>query len=197
VSVGVRGLGVQLGSRVVLDGISAVFHAGELTCLMGPSGAGKTTLLAAIAGYVPPTRGVIDIEEDDRARLAFVAQSTPLLLRRTAADNVALGALARGAGWNEALLVAESLLSSLSMRELTMSRGYTLSGGERQRVAILRAIAQAAPIILADEPTASLDPINKSHVVRALRAAADQGATVIVATHDPFVAGASDKVVEL
>ncbi len=196
-SVGVRGLGVQLGSRVVLDGISAVFHAGELTCLMGPSGAGKTTLLAAIAGYVPPTRGVIDIEEDDRARLAFVAQSTPLLLRRTAADNVALGALARGAGWNEALLVAESLLSSLSMRELTMSRGYTLSGGERQRVAILRAIAQAAPIILADEPTASLDPINKSHVVRALRAAADQGATVIVATHDPFVAGASDKVVEL
>lgn len=196
-SVGVRGLGVQLGSRVVLDGISAVFHAGELTCLMGPSGAGKTTLLAAIAGYVPPTRGVVDIEEDDRARIAFVAQSTPLLLRRTAADNVALGALARGAGWNEALLVAESLLSSLSMSELTMSRGYTLSGGERQRVAILRAIAQAAPIILADEPTASLDPTNKSHVVRALRAAADQGATVIVATHDPFVAGASDKVVEL
>lgn len=196
-SVGVRGLTVGFGSRVVLDDVTAEFRAGELSCLMGPSGAGKTTLLATIAGYVLPTRGVVEIDASERARLAFVAQSTPLLLQRTAADNVAVGALARGMDWVEALQLAEHLLLSIGMGDLVSSRGYTLSGGERQRVAILRAIAQSAPILLADEPTASLDRDNKAQIVRALRAAAHEGATVVVATHDRFVASAADKVVDL
>lgn len=196
-SIGIRGVGVRFGSRVVLEDVWADFRPATVSCLMGPSGAGKSTLLAVVAGYIAPSEGTIEISDGDRARLAFVAQSTPLLLRRTVIDNVAVGVLARGGEWGEALSIAGDLLSTLSMDGLGPSRAYVLSGGERQRVAILRAIAQRATVLLADEPTASLDQENKESVVRALRVAAQEGATVVVATHDPFVAQAADTVISL
>lgn len=193
----VRELTVRFDSRVVLDNISLSFEAGRITCVMGPSGVGKTTLLAAIAGYLPITSGTVGISSEDRRRLAYVAQSTPLLLRRTAVDNVAVGALSTGTGWSDAVDKARRLIDGLGMHSVADTPGYILSGGERQRIAILRAIAQSAPIILADEPTASLDHENRALVTTALRAAADSGATVIVSTHDPFVAATADDVIEL
>jgi ABC-type lipoprotein export system ATPase subunit len=195
--VSVSEVSVSFGARLVLDRVTGRFGDSEVSAVMGPSGAGKSTLLAVIAGYIRPQDGHTDTHGVPKNRIGFVAQSAPLLQKRTVLDNVALGALAVGSTYSESADRAIELLRSLSMEGLAQAKAYQISGGERQRVAILRAIAFRAPILLADEPTASLDNESRAAVFSALRVASKGGATVIVATHDPFVADMSDLVMVL
>ena len=188
---------VAVGGRVLLKDLDTEFGEKTMTALVGPSGSGKSTLLAVIAGYVSPTSGRIrfDGHDDARQRIALVSQAPVLLMRRTVRDNVAAGGLARGLDMDSAREAADELLDVLDLSHLASVKVYRTSGGERQRVTILRAIAMNAPILLADEPTASLDPLSRAAIVVALRQAAHRGAVVIVATHDPYVAGACDRAI--
>lgn len=196
----VTGVSMAFGSRRVLAGVDATFGAGRLCALMGPSGTGKSTLLAIIAGHLRPTAGevvVTDAENRRTDQVEWMVQSTPTLPRRTAWDNAALGASARGLDRTAALAEAARILDALDLTAVRGTRTFRLSGGERQRVAVARSIARRTPVLLADEPTASLDPQSRAAVCRALRVAADAGTTVVVATHDPVVAEGCDAVLLL
>ncbi|PPI44557.1 ABC transporter ATP-binding protein [Rathayibacter tritici] len=186
---------VVFGGRPVLQDVALSVSAGEAVALCGPSGAGKSTLLAVLAGQLRPDSGRIRTVPPER--IAWIVQSTPLLARRTALDNAALGALARGARRREAEAEADRALLAVGVAGLRDRPVHELSGGERQRIAVARAVVARSEVILADEPTASLDPQSRALVIRALLGATATGAAVIVATHDPVVAAACDRAVLL
>lgn len=196
-SVTLDAVTVRFGERAVLDRVSASFPSGTLSAVMGPSGAGKSTLLGTIAGYVVPDSGTVNTGGVPLSQIGFVFQGTHLIPARTALDNIALGALARGHSFRTARAVSLELMEGLELAHLAMRRAFLLSGGERQRVMILRAVAFESPILLADEPTASLDPTSRSQVVKALELASTMGATVIVSTHDETVAAQCAQIVRL
>ena len=196
-AIGLDGVTVTLGGRAVVRDVTAEVEVGEWVALIGPNGAGKTSLLRAVAGLLPcdgivRLDGVplVELGRRERAqRLALVPQEprTPPWL--TVAEYVLMGRtpylrpLAReGAGDREATARA---LSRLELEELAERPLGTLSGGERQRVVVARALAQEAPIVLLDEPTASLDIGHQQQaldLLDALRAA--DGLTLVAAMHD-------------
>jgi len=188
---------VTLAGRVVLNDISLALSSGHLVALVGPNGAGKTTLLRALAGLVP-SHGVIHVGGDalsslplrDRAkRFAYLPQGHIVHWPLPARDIVALGRYPHGAT-DPARLTADDAAAVLramqatDVMEFSERRVTELSGGERSRVALARVLAVEAPVILADEPTASLDPRHQIDVMKNLRTAADEGALVMVVTHD-------------
>jgi iron complex transport system ATP-binding protein len=192
-----QGLGVTLAGRPVLNDISLSLASGHLVALVGPNGAGKTTLLRALAGLVP-SDGAILVGGDalsslplrERARrFAYLAQGHIVHWPLPARDIVALGRYPHGATDparltprdSEAVLRAMQVADVVSFSERRVTE---LSGGERSRVALARVFAVEAPVILADEPTSSLDPRHQIDVMKSLRAAADKGTLVIVVTHD-------------
>jgi iron complex transport system ATP-binding protein len=190
-------LNVTLGGRAVLNGISLSLSSGHLVALVGPNGAGKTTLLRALAGLVP-SDGAIHVGGDalsslplrERARrFAYLPQGHIVHWPLPARDIVALGRYPHGATDPGRLAPkdAEAVLRAMQATdvvEFSDRRVTELSGGERSRVALARVLAVEAPVILADEPTASLDPRYQIDVMKSLRAAADEGVLVIVVTHD-------------
>ena len=173
-------------ARVLRD-ISLSLPAGRLVALVGPNGAGKTTLLRALAGLVP-SQGAIDVGGDalsslplrERARrFAYLPQGHVVHWPLPARDIVALGRYPHGATDPARLTPkdAEAVLRAMQATdvvEFSERRVTELSGGERSRVALARVLAVEAPVILADEPTASLDPRYQIDVMRNLRAAADR-----------------------
>ena len=186
---------VSLGGRTVLDGIDLTVRRGEFVAIVGPNGAGKTTLLRAIAGLIPAS-GDFTVDTSHLARLplaerarriAYLPQGHVFHWPMAVADIVALGRLPRGAGADlsaaDRAAVARALeatgISDYAERPVT-----TLSGGERARVALARVLATEAPIILADEPTASLDPRYQLIVLNILRRHAEAGGTVLAVLHD-------------
>lgn len=190
-------LNASLGSRRVLHDISLSLSSGHLVALVGPNGAGKTTLLRALAGLIP-SRGNISIGGDalaslslrERAkRFAYLPQGHTVHWPLPARDIVALGRYPHGAtdparlspGDMEAVLRA---MQAVDVTAFGNRRVTELSGGERSRVALARVLAVEAPVILADEPTASLDPRHQIDVMQRLRNVADTGVLVIVVTHD-------------
>jgi ABC-type lipoprotein export system ATPase subunit len=128
---------------------------------------------------------------------AWIPQSAPVLPNRSVEDNVALGAFARGMSPARAYAIAQISLGEIGMRHYSFRRVRTLSGGERQRVAVARALAMGSPLILADEPTSSLDALNRDLVVSALRAVGARNGIVLIATHDEAVAAQCDHVIQL
>jgi iron complex transport system ATP-binding protein len=197
-----QGLNVKLAGRAVLKDVSLSLPSGHLVALVGPNGAGKTTLLRALAGLLP-SGGAIHVGGDalaslplrERARrFAYLPQGHIVHWPLPARDIVALGRYPHGAtdparltpGDTEAVLRA---MQATDVMELSERRVTELSGGERSRVALARVFAVEAPVILADEPTASLDPRHQFDVMNSLRAAADRGVLVIVVTHDLGLAG--------
>ena len=192
-----QGLGVTLAGRVVLNDISLSLASGHLVALVGPNGAGKTTLLRALAGLVP-SDGAIHVGGDalsslplrERARrFAYLAQGHIVHWPLPARDIVALGRYPHGATDPARLTPrdSEAVLRAMQVADVVAfseRRVTELSGGERSRVALARVFAVEAPVILADEPTSSLDPRHQIDVMKSLRAAADKGTLVIVVTHD-------------
>ncbi len=188
---------VAFGHRKILEALSETFVAGQTAAVLGPSGSGKSTLLGVIAGRVMPQSGQVRYSGFDRADVEWLVQSTPLLARRTVLDNALLSAGARGRCDEPTTERALEALHLVGIGELAEVSAFKLSGGEKQRVAIARAITAATPILLADEPTASLDPSSREIVADALQVAASNGAAVIIATHDEFVARQCDRQLRL
>jgi iron complex transport system ATP-binding protein len=192
-----RDLSVTLAGRAVLHDISVSLSSGHLVALVGPNGAGKTTLLRALAGLAP-SRGAIQVGGEalsslslrQRARrFAYLPQGHLVHWPLPARDIVALGRYPHGATDPARLTPrdAEAVLQAMRATdtvEFSERRVTELSGGERSRVALARVFAVQAPVILADEPTSSLDPRHQIDVMKTLRAAADRGALVILVTHD-------------
>jgi iron complex transport system ATP-binding protein len=190
-------LNVKLSGRLVLNDISFSLSSGHLVALVGPNGAGKTTLLRALAGLVP-SDGAVHVGGDavssltlrERARrFAYLPQGHIVYWPLPARDIVALGRYPHGAT-DPARLTAKDTdavrraMQATDVMEFAERRVTELSGGERSRVALARVLAVEAPVILADEPTASLDPRHQIDVMKSLRSAADQGTLVMVVTHD-------------
>jgi iron complex transport system ATP-binding protein len=192
-----QGLGVTLAGRAVLHDVSLSLSRGHLVALVGPNGAGKTTLLRALAGLVP-AEGSVHVGGDalsslplrERARrFAYLPQGHLVHWPLPARDIVALGRYPHGATDPARLAQKDTEAVLRAMRaadvvDLGERRVTELSGGERSRVALARVFAVEAPVILADEPTSSLDPRHQLDVMKTLRAAADKGTLVIVVTHD-------------
>ncbi len=189
---------MTVGERTLFENLTLELESGSTTALMGPSGVGKSTLLGGIAGVRPFARGRVLVEDiDEPPRVSWMFQSSPLLYRRSAVDNVAVAFELRGMPRVAALEKAADVLATLGLRDRTAIKAHKLSGGERQRVAVARAIAASADLLLADEPTASLDSVSRELVVEALKTAAREGAAVIIATHDNWVASRCDQCIEL
>jgi iron complex transport system ATP-binding protein len=192
-----QGLSVTLGSRAVLNDISLSLSSGHLVALVGPNGAGKTTLLRALAGLLP-SQGQIHVGGDalsslplrERARrFAYLPQGHVVHWPLPARDIVALGRTPHGATDPARLTpkdaeAVQRAMQATDVVEFSERRVTELSGGERSRVALARVLAVEAPVMLADEPTASLDPRYQIDVMTNLRNAADGGVLVIVVTHD-------------
>jgi iron complex transport system ATP-binding protein len=188
---------VMLAGRIVLNDVSLALPSGRLVALVGPNGAGKTTLLRALAGLLPCS-GAIAVGGDalsslslrERARrFAYLPQGHIMHWPLPARDIVALGRYPHGATDPSRLTpkdaeAVERAMRATDVEQFSERRVTELSGGERSRVALARVFAVEAPVILADEPTASLDPRHQIDIMKSLRAAADRGGLVIVVTHD-------------
>lgn len=193
----VDGLSVRLGGRPLVHGVSFSLPRGCVAALVGPSGAGKTTLLRALAGLVPG-EGRILVGGDDIGRmpvrrraqqLAYVPQGEAVHWPLPVRDVVALGRYPHGAADPRRLAASDvdavqRALDEVELEALKDRRVTELSGGERRRVAIARALSTQAPVLLADEPIASLDPYFQLSVMALLQRQARAGALVIVVTHD-------------
>jgi iron complex transport system ATP-binding protein len=190
-------LHVTLSGRTVLNDISLSLSRRHLVALVGPNGAGKTTLLRALAGLLPSDGAIVvggdalsSLSLRQRAlRFAYLPQGHVVHWPLPARDIVALGRYPHGATDPARLSPKDEQAVMRAMRAtdvvvLGERRVTELSGGERSRVALARVLAVEAPVLLADEPTASLDPHYQIEVMKNLREAADGGMLVIVVTHD-------------
>jgi len=202
--------------RPVLQDVSLTVGRGELVAVMGPSGCGKSTLLHVLGGIEPPDRGTVLIAGVDvaalddrrraefrRQRIGFVFQFFNLLPSLTAAQNVSLPLeLAEGAGWRRRRgrdgaiqRRVQELMAALGLRGLQGHRPDEISGGERQRVAIARALLTRPDLILADEPTGTLDHRAAGEVLDLLLQLTEQQAqSILVVTHDLRTAAYADRV---
>ena len=191
-----RDLSVDLDGRRVLGGLTFGVNAGERVALVGPNGAGKTTLLRAITGLVPYTghlalddREVRAWPPRERARaVALVRQQADLAVDFTVAEVVAFGR-APHLGWTEALREGDrdrvaAALDALDVGDLADRPVTHLSGGEQQRTLLAQALAQDAPLLLLDEPTAHLDVRHQLDLMGRVAALAEAGRTVVAAVHD-------------
>lgn len=190
-----RSLAVTRESRRVLDGVTLEVRRGELVTLMGASGSGKTTMLRVIAGLEPFDGGEMHVD----GRVGMVFQFHDLFSNLTAHHNVWLAPVhVHASPKADAEARAIQLLDSLGVGHRAGAFPHELSGGEAQRVAIARALAVDPPLLLMDEPTASLDGARRAELAETLRALVLQGRTLIIATHDAeFVRQCGGRVVTL
>ncbi|MBI2828899.1 MAG: amino acid ABC transporter ATP-binding protein [Acidobacteria bacterium] len=202
----VRDVAIKRGGRAVIEGVSFSAARGELLAVVGVSGSGKTTVLRAIAGLDPIAAGAIDVggvrltpgraprgqtRRDLHRSIGIVFQFHHLFSHMNALDNVSLApihVLRRQRA--DAARRARELLDRLGVGGRAEAMPQDLSGGEAQRVAIARALAVDPPVLLMDEPTASLDRARRDGLARTLMQLAALGRTVVVATHDVAFASA-------
>jgi iron complex transport system ATP-binding protein len=190
-------LTVELGGTTVVDGVSLSTESGTFVGLIGPNGAGKTTVLRAFNGALSPVRGFVEVagERIDRlgskaaSRLvATVPQDTSVAFDFTARETVRMGRtphLSRFGGWDDADAAAvERAMARTDVADLASRAVTDLSGGERQRVLIARALAQETPLLLLDEPTASLDINHQVRTLELVRTLVSEGKTAVAAIHD-------------
>jgi putative ABC transport system ATP-binding protein len=184
---------------------------GDMVALYGPSGSGKTTLLKIVAAALSPDRGEVIVDGrsvvglDDRAATAYrlhalglVLQSFHMIAGLSAIESASLKLIAGGASRRDALRRVTPLLERLGLAARADHRASDLSMGERQRLALAKALSNDPPLVLADEPTGSLDTSRGREVLEFLRERADErGTAVLIATHDPQAAAYATQVIEL
>jgi ABC-type polar amino acid transport system ATPase subunit len=208
--LGVRTIRLRRGGRDILRDVTFDIGSGEVVALMGLSGSGKTTVLRAVAGLEPFDAGEIQVGDlvvspgrtwpaRARERVGMVFQFHHLFEHLSAIENVCLAPLhVQGAPRDVAVATARRLLDELGVSHRSSALPRELSGGEAQRVAIARALALDPPLLLLDEPTASLDPARRDELGTSLRALASQGRALLVTSHDDdFVRAHATKVLVL
>ena len=201
----------SFGSLQVLQGVSLRIEKGEIVAIIGKSGAGKTTLLQIIGTLDQPDSGSVLIDGTDvlhlkekqlaefrNKHIGFIFQFHQLLPEFTALENVMMPALIHKDNERDARERAEKLLTDLGLAERMSHKPNELSGGEKQRVAAARAMMMNPDVILADEPSGSLDEANKHELHSLLQEMRSRfGQTIVIVTHDKELAGIADRVIEL
>ncbi|MDR2385495.1 MAG: ABC transporter ATP-binding protein [Tannerella sp.] len=204
-----RGITKKFGQLQVLKGIDLNIREKEIVTVSGPSGAGKTTLLQIIGTLDRPDSGSLffkniepfKLPEKERAafrnkHIGFVFQFHQLLPEFTAIENVMIPALIAKKSYNEAEKKAKQLLAFLKLTHRIKHKPAELSGGERQRVAVARALINNPAVILADEPSGSLDTKNKEELHSLLfDLRKEMGQTFVIVTHDEHLAGLADRII--
>ena len=202
----------EVGTQQVhaLRDISFSIEENEYVAIMGPSGSGKSTLMNIVGCLDTPTEGsyvlkgteVAALDDDElaeirSAEIGFVFQTFNLLPRMTAFQNVELPLIyGRAARHTRAERVWETM-DAVGLRDRAHHRPSELSGGQRQRVAIARALINRPSIILADEPTGNLDSVTGEEIMQIFRALSDSGNTIILVTHEQYIAEHATRIVEL
>lgn len=193
-----------------LDGVDLTICEKEFVAIIGHSGSGKSTLMNMLGCLDVPTDGtymlhgtdVSDMEDDELSdvrnrEIGFIFQGFNLIQNLTAFENVTLPLIYRGVGKREREELALKALEKVGLAHRLDHRPAQMSGGQQQRVAIARAIAQAPPIILADEPTGNLDSKSTKEIMQILRELHSEGRTVILITHDNEIASQADRVITI
>ena len=207
----IKNIHKSFGTLEVLKGVNLTVKKGEIVSIIGKSGAGKTTLLQIIGTLDKPDSGSIMIDGVDvfalkekeladfrNRHIGFIFQFHQLLPEFTTLENVMMPAMIACMEEKEAEQRAMKLLTELGMAERITHKPNQLSGGEKQRVAAARAMMMSPNVILADEPSGSLDEINKKELHKLLLQMREQyGQTIIIVTHDKELAEISDRVIEI
>jgi lipoprotein-releasing system ATP-binding protein len=201
----------SFGSLQVLKGINLLIEKGEIVSIVGPSGAGKTTLLQIMGTLSHPDSGSVFIDNIDVTRLSqkkladfrnqhigFVFQFHQLLPEFTALENIMIPAYIAGTSQREAKQRALNLLDFMGLSERANHKPNELSGGEKQRVAVARALINQPAVILADEPSGSLDSKNKEELHQLFFDLRDKfGQTFVIVTHDEQLANITDRTIHM
>ena len=201
----------EMGTETVtaLEDVSLKIRSGEILCLLGASGSGKSTFLNLAGGLEKPTKGEIRVGNillhrlDEQAlalfrqkNVGFIFQSYQLLPMLTAVENVALPLVFRGQGTRKREQLARRALEEVGLSGLENRRPSQMSGGQQQRVGIARALAGSPRLLFADEPTGNLDSRTTREIMGLMEKTVRRGGqTLIIVTHDPFVAGFADRTV--
>ena len=207
----IENLTKKFGELEVLKGVSLTVNKGEVISIVGPSGAGKTTLLQLIGTLDKPTSGTIRFNGEDTGKMGsnklatfrnrhigFVFQFHQLLPEFTALENIIIPALIAGRKRKEAEAEAMELLRIMGLKERAGHKPSEMSGGENQRVAVARALINRPDVILADEPSGSLDSHNKEELHRLFFDLRDKlGQTFIIVTHDEKLASYTDRTIRM
>ena len=211
IMIEVKNIWKSFGALEVLKGVDLKIEKGEIVAIVGKSGAGKTTLLQIIGTLDRPTKGQVMIDGTDvfamkdrelaafrNKHIGFIFQFHQLLPEFTALENVCIPAMIAREKEAEYKPRAEKLLRELGLADRMGHKPNELSGGEKQRVAAARALMMSPDIILADEPTGSLDTQNKKELSELLfRLRKEYGQTILLVTHDKELAGIADRVIEI
>ena len=202
----------HMGDETVkaLDEINIDVYEGDFIAIVGPSGSGKSTAMNMVGALDFSTKGDIyldninieDLEESDLAqirgrRIGFVFQTFNVINTLTAIENVMLPMVFQGIEYEARLERAKELLTKMGLEHRFTHLPQQLSGGERQRVAVARALANDPEVILADEPTGNLDTKRGEEIAKMLNQLSNEGKTIILVTHDMYVAKHADKIYHL
>mgnify|MGYP002764379179 FL=1 len=209
--IDIKNITKSFGSLQVLKGIDLHINKGEIVSIVGPSGAGKTTLLQIIGTLNKPDSGSIvidgiDVSNLSKAKLSdfrnrhlgFVFQFHQLLPEFTALENIMIPAFIAGTSQSEAKERAMELLKFMGLEDRASHKPNELSGGEKQRVAVARALVNKPAVILADEPSGSLDSKNKAELHQLFFDLRDKfGQTFVIVTHDESLAATTDRTIHM
>lgn len=209
--IDIKGITKSFGNLQVLKGIDLHINKGEVVSIVGPSGAGKTTLLQIIGTLDRPDEGTVVIDDMEISQLSkkrladfrnqhigFVFQFHQLLPEFTALENIMIPAFIAGKSRNEAKKRAEELLAFMDLSDRAGHKPNELSGGEKQRIAVARALVNNPAVILADEPSGSLDSKNKADLHRLFFELRDKfGQTFVIVTHDESLASITDRTIHM
>lgn len=209
--IDIKGIKKSFGSLQVLKGIDLHIDKGEVVSIVGPSGAGKTTLLQIIGTLDKPDSGTICVDGVDVSSLSsaklsdfrnkhigFVFQFHQLLPEFTAIENIMIPAYIGGTSKSEAKKRAKELLDFMGLADRASHKPAELSGGEKQRVAVARALINNPAVILADEPSGSLDSKNKAELHQLFFDLRDKfGQTFVIVTHDETLASITDRTIKM
>ncbi|MFI3124415.1 ABC transporter ATP-binding protein [Streptococcus suis] len=204
----IRNLQKQFSNRVILEKINLSFEEGKIYALIGKSGSGKSTLLNIIAKLIPFDDGSVEYDGKDikkinehifyRDYLGYLFQHFGLIENESIGQNLELGFIGQKLSKKDKLARKLEVLEKVNLSHLTINQKiYELSGGEAQRVALAKIFLKNPPLILADEPTASLDPVNSQEVIELLTSLKTENKIIIIATHNPAVWEKADVVVRM